>query len=365
MKKELTEIILIAIINKKKISRCEKSFIFPFEEVPGLETSKIYQIIKIAKMYYELKMSQEEISKKEGISKSTVSRLLQKGLDQGYIQVRIEYPMESVTTLAEQLKQCFGLKEVFVSQVTVNDNELILRDICKALVDHLDQYIHDNDIIGVSWGITMNFLANSMHKLSAHGVKVVQMNGGVPRHTIPTGGTRIVDSLSAACNGEGYLFPVPAVVDSKIIADVLKNDSQVRNVLSLAQASETTIFSVGAVTKNSILYQAGYFKEEEYQRLAELNAVGDICSRFFNIDGEIVDKELDDRVVGITLDEIRKKKNRIALVSGLHKIDALLGALNGHYLNILYIDERSAARLLDEYHQRLDHQYQDNSSPMA
>lgn len=327
----------------------------------GLEASKIYQIIKVAKMYYELKMSQEEISKQEGISKSTVSRLLQKGIDNGYIQVHIEYPMESVTALEEQIKQCFGLKEVFVSPVTVDDSELILRDVCKALADRLDRYIYDDDVVGVSWGVTMNFLANNMHKLSAKQVKVVQMNGGVPRHTIPTGGTRIVDSLSSACDGEGYLFPVPAIVDSKIIADVLKNDSQVRNVLSLAQSSNTTIFSVGAVTKNSILYQAGYFKEEEYQRLVDMEAVGDICSRFFNLDGEIVDKDLDDRVVGITLDEIRKKKNRIALVSGLHKIDAILGALNGRYLNILYIDERTASKLLEEYHRRLERQYADEA----
>lgn len=41
-----------------------------------VDTNKITQMIRIAKMHYELNRTQLEIAKKEGISKATVSRIL-------------------------------------------------------------------------------------------------------------------------------------------------------------------------------------------------------------------------------------------------------------------------------------------------
>ncbi|MFD1637452.1 sugar-binding transcriptional regulator [Evansella tamaricis] len=314
-----------------------------------MDKNKVYQIIKVAKLYYEAKLGQEDIAKMEGISKATVSRLLQKGIDKGFIKVYIDYQMESVSRLENKLKQCFGLKDVFVCPVTINMEDIVLRDVCKTLADRLERYIQNNSVVGVSWGNTMNTLASEIQKMSVTNVNVVQLNGGVPKHTISTGATRIVDTLAAACDGEGYLCPVPAIVDSKSISDVLKNDSQVRNVLHLAEQSETIIFSIGALTKQSILFQAGYFKEDEYNQLFLKKAVGDICSRFFNIYGEIVDEELDQRVVGMSFEEIKKKKYRIAVVSGENKVDATLGALLGDFPNVLYIDEKTAEKVLVKY----------------
>lgn len=314
-----------------------------------MDAARIYSIIKVAKLYYEMKMSQEEIAHMEGISKSTVSRLLQKGLDMGIVRVSIDYPMESVVSLGDQIKQCYGLKEVFIAPVMIDDEKLVLRDVCRALADRLDKYIKNDDVVGVSWGNTMNCLAAVMKKICVSGVKVVQLNGGVPRHTLPTGATKIVDSLARCCDGEGYLFPVPAIVDTKLIADVIKHDSQVNHVLNLAKESVTTIFSIGAVTKNSILYQAGYFKEEEYQRLQSL-AVGDICSRFFDPDGRLADPAMDSRVVGITLEELKAKKNKIAVASGVRKVASIVGALNGKYVDVLYTDEKTAQAILQRFY---------------
>ena len=43
-----------------------------------MDTNKSYQIIRVAKKYYELHMGQLEIAQEEGVSKSTISRMLQK-----------------------------------------------------------------------------------------------------------------------------------------------------------------------------------------------------------------------------------------------------------------------------------------------
>ena len=46
-----------------------------------MDTNKITQMIRIAKMHYELNRTQLEIAKKEGISKATVSRILKSAMD--------------------------------------------------------------------------------------------------------------------------------------------------------------------------------------------------------------------------------------------------------------------------------------------
>lgn len=76
-----------------------------------MDTNKSYQIIRVAKKYYELHMGQLEIAQEEGVSKSTISRMLQKAIDLGYVKVTIDAPVESVKEMEDQLKQTFHLKE--------------------------------------------------------------------------------------------------------------------------------------------------------------------------------------------------------------------------------------------------------------
>lgn len=314
-----------------------------------METAKLYQIMRIARKYYELNMGQLEIAKEEGISKSTVSRLLQKAIDLGFVKVTVEYPLESVEEIENQLKSLFGLKDVFVAPNVVDDESIALKDTCKALAQNLDLYIKNKSIVGVSWGKTMNCLSEFVNQLQAKEIKVVQLNGGVAKYTNPTGASQIVDALTHAGNGTGYLFPVPAVVDSKEISDVLKKDSQVQKVLNLARKAQITIFSVGALSKKSILYEVGYLKEKDYNQLEEAAAVGDIASRFFRVEGTIANESLNERVVGLELDELKSKEFNIAIAVGIQKVDAILGALAGGYMNVLYTDEKTAREVLKRY----------------
>lgn len=312
-----------------------------------MDTNKSYQIIRVAKKYYELHMGQLEIAQEEGVSKSTISRMLQKAIDLGYVKVTIDAPVESVKEMEDKLKNIFHLKEVFVSPDLVDDDEINLRDTCRALAENLDTYIKDNMVVAVSWGKTLNCLAKQMQPLKAKDIKVVQLNGGVAKSASSTGASQIVDALTMAGHGVGYMFPVPAIVDSKITSDILKEETQVQNVLNLAKEAEVSIFSIGALSKDSILYEVGYLKDEDFLALEEKQAVGDIASRYFDINGEIALKELDDRVVGFGLEELKEKEWTIAIAVGINKVNALIGALRGGFMNVLYTDEKTARELLN------------------
>lgn len=311
-----------------------------------MDTKKLQQMIRIAKLYYELGWGQIDIAEHEGISKSTVSRMLQKAFDMGYIKVTIDYPVQTIESLNEELKSKFSLKEVFVTPVIVENEKLIMNDTCKALADRLENYLGDEMIVGVSWGRTMSCLADHLQPMKIKKIKVVQLNGAISQRMSATGASKIVDSLAKAGNGDGFILPVPVLVDSEEIANTMKRDSYIKSILDLAEAAPVHIFSIGSIAKDSILYQEGFFTDEEYKYMLDRGAVGDICSRYFDIEGKLISREQDKRTMGISPQILKTKPCKIAIVTGRKKVPALLGALRGQFIDILYTDELTAKELL-------------------
>ena len=75
-------------------------------------------------------------------------------------------------------------------------------------------------------------------------------------------------------------------------------------------------------------------------------SVGDICSRFFDGDGNISSEEINKRTIGIELEELKLKKRSILVAGGNRKIKAIDGALRGGYANVLISDQHTAKELL-------------------
>jgi len=91
----------------------------------------------------------------------------------------------------------------------------------------------------------------------------------------------------------------------------------------------------------------GYLSSDELRRLREKGAVGDILSRFFNAQGDLVDDEIHERVISIPIDKLRDRgKIVIGIAGGPLKLNAIQGALNGKYINVLITDEETAQKLL-------------------
>ena len=304
------------------------------------------QLIRVTKKRYLLQMNQEEIAKSENLSKATVSRLLKKAETFGYVTFRLNIPSLSAIDLEAEIKEKFGLKHVFVASAQINDERVIAHDVVDAAASYLNTIITSGAVVGVSWGNTLSLLSRNLKKSNATDVTVVQLNGGISKNITPTGAESIARNFAENYSGTSYILPVPSFVDNKRIVDALKEDSKIREVFSLIRQSEIAIFSVGSLNPQSVLITSGYFSQEEYMTLKEKNYVGDICSRYFKKDGSYSDKSLYDRVIGISLEEIKDKKHSIGIVIGQQRTYALLGALNGGYINTLFTDELVARDIL-------------------
>ena len=69
------------------------------------------------------------------------------------------------------------------------------------------------------------------------------------------------------------------------------------------------------------------FSREERAELQRLGAVGDICFRFFNADGQPIKSPLMKRVIGIDLANLRACKRVVGVAGGAPKVQADSGSI--------------------------------------
>ena len=313
-----------------------------------MDPNELNLMLTVIKYYYEMGMNQEEIAKKEFISKSSVSRLIKKAVENGFVTFQINYPVESVRVLEEEFHRYFDVEKVFISPAYTDDFDIRLKYTCSAAASDLYKILRDDEIISVSWGNTMDQLAGLL-KPGANlkkNVKVVLMNGSVAGHISSTKSSQIVEKFAEVFNAEGFLLPAPLIVDNKETAQAIAADSHVRYAMDLARKSQLAVVSVGAFSSDSVLTRRGAFSKLDYEDIIALGAVGDIAGRCFSISGDQVSEQIDDRTIGLTLEEIRAKQVRIGIAVGRRKARAIIGALRGRIINRIYTDEYTAKEVI-------------------
>ena len=313
-----------------------------------MDTNKLTQMIRIAKMHYELNYTQLEIARKEGISKATVSRILKSAMDMGIIEVRIKDSVLNDTELEKELVAAYPIKRAVIVPDLVGNDQILLHDVCAAVVNDLPRYIKNDSILGVFYGHTLTVLARQLPRLKRSGVSVIQLAGGFSRAMYESNALSILSIFSEFVSGTAYQIPAPAMVEKPFIVEALKQDSQIARVLDMAEICDTAIFSVGNLERPSILYEMGLITHEEYQNMIQRGVIGDCCSHFLNRDGNIFDQDMDARVVGASLSTIKKIPNKLLVVSGKEKKEVIRAALIGGLADSLYIDAPTAREVLKQ-----------------
>lgn len=303
-------------------------------------------LVEAAKLYYEYQLSQLEISKKLGVSRSTVSRLLQQARNTGIVRIEITDPSEVGTQLEAALITKFGLKKVVVVPNDTDDTKIIKKRLGKAAVLLVDKLISEGTILGISWGTTMQQVARQIRSRRVKDMIVVQLNGGISRAEFDTHASEIAKTIGESYKAIPYLMPLPAVVDNANLKTAILSDKNISRTLELGRKANIALFTIGSFGYNSVLVKADYFEPGEVDKLLQMGAVGDICSRIIKADGTICSKDLNDRTIGLELDELKKKQYSIAVVGGKEKFAATQAGLKGKWFNSLITDELTATELL-------------------
>ncbi|HSV92501.1 MAG TPA: sugar-binding domain-containing protein, partial [Desulfobacterales bacterium] len=125
-------------------------------------------------------------------------------------------------------------------------------------------------------------------------------------------------------------------------------DVHVQRAVQAFDHLDIVFVGVGAPTPDSVVMRDGsIITQSELDDLLRRGAVGDIALRFFDAQGQCIESEINGRIIGMTLDQIKRTPRVVGVSGGPNKTKALRAALAGGLVNVLITDSATAGRLLD------------------
>jgi DNA-binding transcriptional regulator LsrR (DeoR family) len=157
----------------------------------------------------------------------------------------------------------------------------------------------------------------------------------------------LAQRLAGSIGAKPVLLQSPAIVGSPEAQRVLSRDPSVQEASSLFERLDIALVGIGSLEPSLVLTASGnILSREERGELQRQGAVGDICFRYFDVDGKPIKSPLMKRVIGIDLPRLRACKRVVGVAGGASKVQAILGALRGGLIDVLITDQRTAEVLV-------------------
>ncbi|MFD3488633.1 sugar-binding transcriptional regulator [Streptomyces sp. NPDC058665] len=307
-------------------------------------------LIKVARMYHERGVRQPEIAAHLNMSQPRVSRLLKEAVDRGVVRTVVVSPEGVHAELEEALVARYGLRDAVVVEVEGSGADVIPA-LAAATATYLDATLKGEDVIGVSsWSATLLESVKVMRARTSSGAReVVQIVGGSGSPEVQLHATRLTSRLAELTGARPVFAPSAALVGSRELRVLLSREPAMADVMRAWSRLTLALLGIGSLDPSPLLRRSGNAITAEDQRaLKKLGAVGDVCARYFDADGNSVDAPFNDRLIGIEPDQLRAVERRIAVAGGMDKVAAIRGAVRGRWINILVTDVDVARELLND-----------------
>ncbi len=301
--------------------------------------------IRAAWIYYVEGRTQNEVAASLGINRVAVTRLLSEARRRGEVSIRIRSSLSAVIDLQRRLEDRYGLARAIVAPLTDADADPT-RVIAAAAGAHVTQLMAANLSIGVGWGRTLHTTLPFIEGRPLAGVRVISLLGGIAqaRRFNPA---EFAWQFAELFDGEGFLVPAPALVDSPQTKHALLEHCGLDQIFQMAEHCDVAIVSAGGISTLTTSYRLGHVSETERQALREAGAVGDILYNFIDADGAMVDHPVNARAVSLSLERLARIPRKVLISGGPEKVGVLRAALGLLRPTTFVTDEQTAMRLLD------------------
>lgn len=157
--------------------------------------------------------------------------------------------------------------------------------------------------VGVGWGRTLYNTLPFIVGQTLADFRVVSLLGGIAaaRRFNPA---EFAWQFAELFQGEGFLIPAPAVVDSPETKHALLERCGLAAIFEMADKLDMAVISVGGISTLTTSYRTGYLSEADRRSLVEAGAVGDVLYNFIGEDGALVDHEVNARAIAVSLDRV-------------------------------------------------------------
>jgi DNA-binding transcriptional regulator LsrR (DeoR family) len=292
-------------------------------------------------------MSQADIATQLTVSRSTVSRMLKEARHRGIVEIIIHHPLARSTDLESDLKDFYHLKAARVLSEAASSHEETIRRVGALAAEYLEEQLFAGAVLGIGWGFAVSRVVQAMRKPGRFPVDVVQLVGSAGQVGPERDGLEIARHLAETLGGRCLHIPAPIIVRSPAVARALEEDPSIQEALRMAQEADFAVVGLGSVEAvHSTILESGYLSAEDLSQLSEAGAVGDVCNHWYCANGNECATPVNSRVVGLDLEQLKAISTMVAVASGPFKVQSILGALRGQYIDVLVTDRQTALQLL-------------------
>jgi len=315
-------------------------------------------LYRVACSYHIEKKNQREIAAQLGVSRVQVSKYLKMAASRGLVRVEVIPPSISSSDQSffrGQFLSRFPMKQILVCP-SYNSRDTLFRTLLRHSEDFLFSVLGSTDmVIGLGWGRTVYELTENMRPVERSLWRVVPLAGGSNRASEKYFNTNhIVQTFSEKLGAQSELIYLPLISDSTESRRSILQGDEYDRISKLWSSLDVTICSVGSNLTGSPLFRYGVIGPEYLEILSRSRAVGDMLTHFYDVEGNIVEIGIEDRMINVSLAQLRNTKNRVVIASGSDKSSAILGGLRAGLIDILVIDQSTAASVLSLSEQRAD-----------
>lgn len=310
-----------------------------------LSTPSPTSLVAAAELYYREQLSQHEIAARLGVSRSTVSRMLQLARDQGIVHIEIRRPASepaaarSPEQLADALRSALSLRRVVVVPPARRGGVQPL--VAPALAEIAALGLRAGDALAVSWGRTVLELARARRWPPLPGVLLVPAIAGFEERDARFQTNDIARRVADASGADVSLIHAPAVPSARLRRSLLA-DEDISRRLAVWDRLSAALVGIGPP-----LAEADTGPAHIMAAAGELRgAAGDVVSRYFDADGRPVPFAGEQRLLGVSREQLRSAGMVIAVASGSAKGPSIVGAARAGLVDVLVTDETTAGAAL-------------------
>ena len=133
------------------------------------------------------------------------------------------------------------------------------------------------------------------------------------------------------------------------LAQLLRSEPYVAQVLELIGQVNLAFVGIGAPNRDLLMMRnERIITWKEIQPILDLGAVGDIGLHFYDVHGNVLHSEFEQRLIGASAEHYRQIDRVVGVAGGKDKFHSILGVVRGRLINTLITDVDTAQGLMAE-----------------
>jgi DNA-binding transcriptional regulator LsrR (DeoR family) len=294
--------------------------------------------------HYKEGLTQQATADRVGLSRATVNKIISDARAAGLVRVELNSPISACLELESGLEKAYGLNEVIVVPAPADEKDAYMV-VGQAAGDYISEKLEKGEVLGMTWGSTLYFAAQSLEPRLGAGNTIVSLSGGLPKSAVINpydNASMFARILDAEC----YYITAPMIVENRSIKEALLATESVKSVLAFAQKIDMALLTAVDLSVHSKIMEHGVLTEKMRKSLLKANSVGNVCDHYIDQDGELVEHPINDRTISAPLELVRAIPKRVLAGGGSYKVDILRACMLAKICNVLITEECAAEELL-------------------